>query len=198
MHTVLVVEDEARLRAAMVRRLSKIGALDVEEAGRLSEARICVRQERPQLIICDLSLPDGSGLDLLDELTAIGLECPIFFLSRTIERHRGQIPPDRDVLLLEKPITVETLVALVVDRLRSRGRRHDVQSMVELACTGGYSSVIEVSRDGINLGRIVVKSGEIWSAQSASCRGAAAVESLSREPTVQVAVRPLDVDDTLA
>ncbi len=198
MHTVLVVEDEPRLRSEMVEGLSQVGAIDVEAAGTLREAQMMLRRERPQLIIADLNLPDGSAITLLQQLKDQSLESPIIFISQFIDRYRDEIPAGRDVILMEKPVTLETLVALTVDRLRAQGRGQDLQAMVQLARSGGYSSVIEVTRDGATLGRIVVKSGEIWSARSGTCRGLAAVNRLCKESVVSLAVRPLDSDDTIA
>src|ERR1700693_4353317 len=40
----------------------------VETAGSLAESRSALAKQEPELILCDLMLPDGSGIDLLREV----------------------------------------------------------------------------------------------------------------------------------
>lgn len=63
---ILVVEDDADLRQLLLDEMmdagySCAGAADVEEARQL------IRGQEPQLVISDLHLPSGSGLELLQE-----------------------------------------------------------------------------------------------------------------------------------
>lgn len=66
---VLVVEDEATLRALFRRRAEHAG-LSVLEASTRSQAIALAPVERPDLILLDLHLPDGSGLQLIQQLRA--------------------------------------------------------------------------------------------------------------------------------
>ena len=64
-HPVLVVDDDARLRKRLVALLRQEEA-EVREAGSLAEAREILAGADPDLVLLDVRLPDGSGLELLE------------------------------------------------------------------------------------------------------------------------------------
>ncbi len=70
--TAMVVDDHPLIRESMVGRLRAMGASDVTEAASVAEARARARTGPRDLGVLDLSLPDGSGLDLLSQLRAEG------------------------------------------------------------------------------------------------------------------------------
>ena len=67
--TVLVVDDEELFARAVGRKLRRNG-VGCELALDLAAARACLVSRRPDLILLDMRLPDGSGLDFLRELRA--------------------------------------------------------------------------------------------------------------------------------
>jgi len=66
---ILVVEDEPATLRLMARLLRSLGH-EVLEAGTLAGALEVARSERFDLIVSDIGLPDGSGLDLMRRVTA--------------------------------------------------------------------------------------------------------------------------------
>ncbi|MCL2204419.1 MAG: response regulator transcription factor [Defluviitaleaceae bacterium] len=68
MYNVLLVEDEERILFANKIILERKGGYNVQTAVNLAEARKCVQENQPDIIILDIMLPDGSGLDFLEEL----------------------------------------------------------------------------------------------------------------------------------
>lgn len=71
--TVLVVDDHPLLREAIASRLVTMGAVTVHEAASVAEAKTRALASGPcDLAILDLTLPDGSGLDLISELRRQG------------------------------------------------------------------------------------------------------------------------------
>lgn len=64
---VLVVEDEELFARAVAKHLKKAG-FDCECAANLADARALAKQFLPDLVLLDMRLPDGNGLDLIAEL----------------------------------------------------------------------------------------------------------------------------------
>ena len=53
----------------------------VKTACTLKEARAAIQEEMPLVVCCDLDLPDGSGMDFLDEVRAADKELPFVLAS---------------------------------------------------------------------------------------------------------------------
>jgi two-component system response regulator PilR (NtrC family) len=66
---LLIVDDEASLRDFLTIVFEDDG-WHVECAGSVADARAALQKGEPDLILCDLMLPDGSGIDLLREAKA--------------------------------------------------------------------------------------------------------------------------------
>ncbi|MEK8059134.1 response regulator, partial [Burkholderia contaminans] len=64
---VLIVEDDADTRT-MLATLARTQQLSCDTAATLEEARTLVSTHTPDLVLCDLVLPDGNGMDLFDAL----------------------------------------------------------------------------------------------------------------------------------
>jgi len=68
---VLVVDDSATVRDRLVEILSTLqGVEHVATATRASEARLAIQSERPDLIVLDIHMPGGSGIEVLEALRA--------------------------------------------------------------------------------------------------------------------------------
>ncbi|MCB2203083.1 sigma-54 dependent transcriptional regulator [bacterium] len=65
--TILVVDDVDTAREAMAKSLRK-DDYEVFEAGTLKAARAQLNENRIDICVLDIKLPDGSGLSLLDEI----------------------------------------------------------------------------------------------------------------------------------
>lgn len=66
---MLIVDDHPGFRT-FVRQLLEAGGFDVVgEAGGVVEARDAVPVLQPQVVLLDVNLPDGDGLQLAEELT---------------------------------------------------------------------------------------------------------------------------------
>jgi len=66
---VLVVEDDPNSRAALA-EMVELEGFTADAAGALEPARAYLEKRPPDLLLVDLMLPDGSGIDLLRELSA--------------------------------------------------------------------------------------------------------------------------------
>ena len=78
----LVIDDDfrvARIHAASVERID--GFVCIGEAHSAAEARVMIEQERPDLLILDIYLPDEDGLSLLRSLAAVGQAPDTIFIT---------------------------------------------------------------------------------------------------------------------
>ncbi len=66
---LLIVDDEASLRDFLGIVFEEEG-WSVEAAPTLADARAAIQKNEPDLVLCDLMLPDGSGIDILREIKA--------------------------------------------------------------------------------------------------------------------------------
>lgn len=63
---VMVVDDQASMRAMIRRALQDLGFKDVRDKGDAAEALAAVRSDRVHLIISDYNMPDMDGLAFLE------------------------------------------------------------------------------------------------------------------------------------
>jgi two-component system OmpR family response regulator len=114
---VLVVDDEARIREVVQYALEREG-FRVHAAGDVRDARVLLTQRTFDLIVLDVMLPDGDGLELCRELRK-RLETPVLFLSARsdeIDRILGLELGGDDYVT--KPFSPRELVARVKAVLR--------------------------------------------------------------------------------
>lgn len=67
MAEILLVEDEESVNRGIEFTLTKEG-YQVQTAGTIREAEEILKGMNPQMVICDVNLPNGSGLDLIREI----------------------------------------------------------------------------------------------------------------------------------
>lgn len=65
MALILLVEDEKLLRWALTEQLKRAGH-DVHDAANLAEAKKHLEAHQPDVLLLDISLPDGNGLDFYE------------------------------------------------------------------------------------------------------------------------------------
>ena len=77
---VLVCDDDAAIRTVVREALRRAGHT-VETAASAADLRRTIRNFRPQVLLTDVVLPDGNGLDIVPELLAEHPHMPIIVLS---------------------------------------------------------------------------------------------------------------------
>lgn len=159
---VLLVEDEPVLRASMARGLARLAGVAVVEAGSVREARRAIESSSPDLLLSDLDLPDGSGIEVASLLDQKDQRVPIVFVSAYVGRYRAQLARRTDVEIHEKPVPLDRLRSIVENALDGAGvpPPFGVADYVQLAALGRRSVVLEV-RGVRTVGRIVIEGGEV-------------------------------------
>jgi len=80
MYSILIVEDNAKIRR-LNKKLLEHSGYDVRLASNLAQARQSIGESVPDMIVLDIMLPDGNGLDFLVELRNKNNEIPILLLT---------------------------------------------------------------------------------------------------------------------
>jgi DNA-binding NarL/FixJ family response regulator len=80
--TVLLVDDHELIRHGLRRAFERDPGFEVVgEAGSVAEALAVIRAEQPEVVIMDVRLPDGNGLDTVKKLRAAGETMGIVILT---------------------------------------------------------------------------------------------------------------------
>lgn len=118
---LLLVEDDVDLARGIRFNLEQEG-YELLDAGEVGTARKLLKEESFDLVLLDLNLPDGDGLELLQELRQEGSKLPVICLTA-----RGQ---ETDVVMglslgaddyVKKPFGVAELLARIEALLRRVG-----------------------------------------------------------------------------
>lgn len=118
--TVLVIEDEAQTREIFLRclkfeKFKGIGAENGSTGVRLAT------QHRPDLVVCDIMMPDMNGYDVLSSLRQndVTASIPFIFLTAKVtmsDLRQGMTSGADDYLT--KPCTVEDFLDAIASRLQ--------------------------------------------------------------------------------
>lgn len=122
---LLVIDDDADIRDLMVDQLRR-EAWEVDAAGTIAEARAALEHQPVDLIILDLNLPDGDGLNLCRAWRTEGLAAAIIMVTArdgAIDRVLGLELGADDYLA--KPFEPRELLARVRNLLRRLGSGTD-------------------------------------------------------------------------
>ena len=128
MAKILIVDDEENIRRSLKSALERrqhdiVTAATIDEGRRFSRAGF-------DLVILDVMLPDGSGIDLLTELLAADAQQPVIVIS-------GHADIDIAVQairtgaydFIEKPLSLDKLLVLIDNATRTRTLRLQNQQL---------------------------------------------------------------------
>ncbi len=118
--SVLVVDDEDGIRQALTRFLTRLG-YDVQAASNAKEALQLLPAHHPQAMLCDIRMPETSGVELLPKVLAQDPDLAVLMLT-AIDEPRTAIECLKlgayDYLI--KPVDLEELELSLQHALRQR------------------------------------------------------------------------------
>ena len=119
---ILIADDDDDLRDALVEQLALYDEFEPIQEKNAQGAMARARQERPDLVIMDVGLPDMDGRDAVKELRASGFKNPVIMLTG----HDGEADT---VMGLEAGandyVTKPFRFAVLLARMRAHLRQHE-------------------------------------------------------------------------
>ncbi len=176
---VLVVDDELLTRMTHMAMLSRLPDVNAIGAGTVAEAKLLISHHTPQLVLLDMELSDGTGLDVMNFLSQRGVQVGLVIISAYLGTFRSKLRPSDRLQLLTKPLSKSDLQRVVqeVQLGTSVPSPFSLTDYIQLACMGQHSAVIEcLSKDAC--GEVVIDKGIVWSAQDELGQGADAFHRL--------------------
>ena len=159
---ILIVEDEAVFAGAVRKRLKR-GGYNAEIAGTLAEGAAKIGEKTPDLLLLDMRLPDGSGLDLLAMLRDDNSALPVLVMSAY-----GEIEDAVSAMksgasdYLKKPIDLDELVitvekALEKDELSQKltySSKREQHAHEEVAFLGDSPAIVAIRQQILRLKQV--------------------------------------------
>lgn len=116
---ILIVDDEADLRELLEITLVKMG-LDVDSAASVASARSLLAQNDYAMVLTDMRLPDGLGIDLVREVSANHKNTPIAVITAFGSAENAVVALKAGAFdYLSKPVSLDQLRLMVQSALRT-------------------------------------------------------------------------------
>ncbi|HVA65049.1 MAG TPA: sigma-54 dependent transcriptional regulator [Terriglobales bacterium] len=128
---LLVVEDERLLRWAMRRKCEQWG-YEVAEAGSKVEALDLAQREHPDLLLLDVILPDGNGVEMLTQLRQEQFTGPVIMITADpkVEDVKASLRQGAFDYLC-KPVNFDELEITIANALEAGRLRREVETVRE-------------------------------------------------------------------
>ncbi|HEY7817832.1 MAG TPA: response regulator, partial [Vicinamibacteria bacterium] len=149
---IRIADDEELIRKSLVKLLRDEGH-DVDAVGSAAEVLDSVRRDPPHVLVLDLRLPDGSGLDLLPRLKAMAPEMKVVVITAF-----GDLPTAVEAMrqgatdFLKKPYEMHEML-LAVERLKAglaqetqlnAFRRGELEAFLKTRIVGGSPAMSRI------------------------------------------------------
>ncbi len=151
--SALIVDDEHDIRELLVLTLGRMG-LRTDTAATVATARAQLAQGTYDLCLTDMRLPDGSGLDVIAEITAHHSDTPVAMITAF-----GNVEAAVEALkagafdFVSKPVDLAVLRGLVKHALDLNQRRRDglgkIRAEGGLGRLSGNSPAMQALRDTV-------------------------------------------------
>ena len=190
MALILAIEDDPVLRILYARALTGLDGVAAVLAGTVTEAKSMLQHTSPDLVLLDLRLPDGTGFDLLPDLSNCQPKPAVVVVSAFLEELSDD-PRLGRFGVISKPVDLDELRNRVQEMLQLGSSTHpfSMPEYLQMACLGRHSLLLQTTVAG-ETGMIAVYNGEVWAASCGRQRAFAAFYLLAGVEQCAIEVRP--------
>lgn len=173
--TILLVEDISTVQFFVRNALTGLPKpYQLVTSASISEARTIITDRPIDLLIVDIGLPDGDGIDFLCEAAMLQPQATAIIITATpSEENRARAEQLGVVQVLSKPIIKEKLVSACVKLLGWDEQRPDeapnfratlsgltTMDIIQLKCMSGSTGILEFS-NAHGSGRVYFERGDV-------------------------------------
>src|SRR6476660_9190191 len=80
MNNILLIDDEEKIRS-LLKRIISLEGYTIFEAGTLKAAKNILEKEQVDVVLCDVKLPDGNGVDFVKDMRPLYPTAEIILLT---------------------------------------------------------------------------------------------------------------------
>jgi CheY-like chemotaxis protein len=196
MTSVLIVDDDQQLRRALQRDLVESG-YEVRAAASVAEARACIHEARPDIVLTDLRMSEEDGIDLLSSIRELDAGIRSILMAAYARERDHEVALELGaVRLLYKPFTlIELLQAIRQAEGRTAAPLRNARGLSLLDVLQGFHH----ARQSMTLhvgsptrGAIHVRKGEVVDAVFDDERGETALRAMLAMSGEPISTTPLD------
>ncbi len=141
----LVVDDDANFLLPLAELVEREG-FTTSVASSLTDARALISSKLPDLVLIDLFLPDGKGIDLLQDLNGTVPTEVVLITGHASVDTAVQALRQGAADYLTKPLDMQRLKTVLVNVLRAHALREEVGTLrAELRKLGRFGSLVGAS-----------------------------------------------------
>ena len=117
---LLIVDDSSIMRRTIEKNLADYDMEIIGQASNGAEALEIVRQEKPDVMTLDITMPEMNGIECLEEVMKIHPECKVMIITALSDKFTGLVALDKGARgFMYKPVSAEDL-AKAFDKLLKR------------------------------------------------------------------------------
>lgn len=141
----LIVDDDTTFRLGLAEVVGREG-FTVATAGSLEEARAAIERQTPDVLLTDLQLPDGDGMELLQEAPASGAPEVILITGHASLETAVEALRRGATDYLSKPVDLARVKMVLANLTRTRNLKREIGSLrSELRHLGRFGPLVGVS-----------------------------------------------------
>jgi AmiR/NasT family two-component response regulator len=131
---LLIAEDDDNARSLLVDLLQQLGYAVVAEVSTGRDAIECARQLLPDVVLLDVHMPDGSGIEAAEQITQLdaGIAVVLFSGDQSVTLSEREVTTTAAIAFLPKPApprVLDSTIKLAAQRAKEFATaRHDADT----------------------------------------------------------------------